>query len=298
MFDWGTSNLRVYVVEASGKILERKEWPLGVKFSEPSQLPMRFTEIMERLEAQFCCQYALLIGMIGSGMGWRDVPMLHGPLSIAEHASRLFPLDGTDAYIVPGVTAPSVVGLTDMMRGEETQAYGALRLLQKSNLLLCMPGTHSKWVSLKDNLIHGITTSITGELFELLSNNSVLHEQLRDAGSSFDQTGFREGLEIAKSGLGAQNLAFSVRPRALVNCKSIQANASSYLSGILIGSEILAMKTAFGVSEIAIIAEMGLAKLYEIACGTFAISAMVLDGAEAVCAGASKLHSAHHALKD
>ncbi|GAA6210183.1 2-dehydro-3-deoxygalactonokinase [Cognatishimia sp. WU-CL00825] len=292
VFDWGTTNLRAHAVDQGGNILRTITSPSGIKFIEPGTCPARFASIMGQLRESHRCKHAYLVGMIGSALGWHEVPMQPGPMNARQIAQNLSPVQGLPAVIVPGVTAPSIAGLPDMMRGEETQIFGACRIINRESFHLCLPGTHSKWVFLKDGAITNITTAMTGELFELLTNASILKQQVAKELHSVDLQAFKEGLAVAKTGLGAQILAFSTRPRSLVAGKPEGNNAANYLSGILIGSEIHAMCNALKtpVSEIALIAEDSISRLYALAFQEHDIKVRRIDGAHAVAMGAAMLH--------
>src|SRR3546814_4789014 len=60
------------------------------------------------------------------------------------------------------------------MRGEETQVLGALAALPATGGLVCLPGTHSKWVRVEDGALQGFATYMTGEVFDLLQGHSIL----------------------------------------------------------------------------------------------------------------------------
>ena len=294
VFDWGTTNLRAHAVDQGGNILASITSPSGVKFIEPGACPARFDSIMAQLRDSHGCQRAYLVGMIGSAMGWHEVPMQPGPMNAQELAQHLYSVQDAPAVIVPGVSAPSIAELPEMMRGEETQIFGASRILERNTFHLCLPGTHSKWVYVKDGAITNTTTAMTGELFELLSNASVLKQQVATEHPAIDLQAFEEGVAVAKTGLGAQLLSFSTRPRSLVAGKPEGNNAASYLSGILIGSEINAMSNALDstVSEIALIAEDSISQLYALAFEKHGINVRRVDGAQAVAMGAAMLHQA------
>lgn len=291
VFDWGTSNLRAYAVDAGGAILGRVSGR-GVKQTDREAFPRVYQHAMDRLQARFGCRHALLVGMVGSNLGWQEVAMSPAPQTRASVQAGLVALPGTAAHIVPGVSAPSLGGFPEMMRGEEVQVFGGLALSGQDEALLCLPGTHSKWVNCRGGAIQRISTAMTGELFDLLCHASVLKGHVTSELGGTGLAGFDEGVTVAQSGLGAVLLAFSTRPRALLSGRVDPVDGRGYLSGVLIGSEIQAMQQATGTRALLIVGEPELAGFYARAAGALGVTAQVIDGAAAIAAGAAEIHHA------
>ena len=173
--DWGTSRLRLYLCDAGGNVLARGE---GEGASVPD-CASRFAAAVAPWDKAHGILPAILSGMVGSTIGWREVAYLKCPArpsAIAAAASR-FDVDGRGVAILPGLTCRGKTGAPDVMRGEETQILGALRLhpnLARGRHIFCMPGTHAKWVSVTDGAVTQFQTALSGELFELLRRHSVL----------------------------------------------------------------------------------------------------------------------------
>src|SRR5689334_2477784 len=149
--DWGTSRLRLYLCDATGQVLARGE---GEGASVPD-CAGRFAAAVAGWDRAHGVLTAVLAGMVGSTIGWREVPYLKCPAQasgLAAAACR-FEADGRAIAILPGLSARGKTGAADVMRGEETQILGALHLqpqLTKGRHLICLPGTHTKWVTMTD----------------------------------------------------------------------------------------------------------------------------------------------------
>jgi 2-dehydro-3-deoxygalactonokinase len=220
--------------------------------------------------------------MIGSRQGWREVPYVSCPATPGEIAEGLERLDWGEgeAWIVPGLLDDSRPGQPDVMRGEETQVLGALAALSKAGGLVCLPGTHSKWVQVKDGAIQGFATYMTGEVYDLLQGHSILSRLMTKGAVSADRW-FLEGVELGQEG-GILNRLFSARSRALTGDLP-EDEVRSYLSGMLIGDE-LASAVASEPTEVYLLGAPALAALYEAALQKLGHKVASLD-ADAVAAG-------------
>ena len=86
---------------------------------------------------------------------------------------------GEREAIVPGVSYVGD-GRADVMRGEEVQLLGAVAAgMVDPMALVCHPGTHNKWATLRHGQIDRFRTVMTGELFNLLKEHSILSDLLR-----------------------------------------------------------------------------------------------------------------------
>ena len=175
--DWGTTHLRLFLCGEDGKVLDARNGP-GVS-SVRDDVGAAFFRQVEDWDGRHGKLPVVLCGMVGSSIGWREVAYLScpaRPAAIAKNA-LCFSMNGRQIALAPGLTCRNRVLAPDMMRGEETQILGALRCepkLMEGRQFLCMPGTHTKWVSLKDGVIEHFLTALTGELFDILHNHSVL----------------------------------------------------------------------------------------------------------------------------
>ena len=232
--DWGTSNLRVWAMGADGRVLAEAESDEGMG----KLAPEGFEATLLRLIAPWLNEYppVLACGMVGSRQGWREAPYRAVPCTPLDRAA-LIAAPTTDprlhVTIAPGLMQANPA---DVMRGEETQIAGALRLLPGYDGVLCLPGTHSKWAHVSAGEVVSFQTFMTGELFALLSTASVLRHGMQ--GSGWDDAAFDSAVADALSRperLGAR--LFSLRAQGLIAGLTPDA-ARARLSGLLIGMEL------------------------------------------------------------
>jgi 2-dehydro-3-deoxygalactonokinase len=192
---------------------------------------------------------------------------------------------------VPGLSCTNASGLFDVMRGEETQLLGALRLqprFAKGRHLFCLPGTHAKWVLVEDGAVIRFQTALSGELFALLSQHSVLARGAGDV--SPDHAAFAAGAAAARDEAGLLHLLFSTRSRQLSG-EIAQEEAASYLSGLIVGTEIAAALRLFAPQgQVVLVCTPALAALYGAVLARHDLGTTVLDGDDAVLAGLTFIH--------
>src|SRR4051794_30064634 len=171
--DWGTTNRRAYRIDASGKCADEFEDGKGVLSIASGDFPAAIAEIRKRLGDQ----PLLLPGMVGSNRGWIEAPYVPCPADIDAVVKGLVWAGERDA-IVPGVSYLGD-GRADVMRGEEVHLPGAVAGgLVDPDALVCHPGTHNKWVVVRGGSIESFRTVMTGELFNLLKEHSILADLL------------------------------------------------------------------------------------------------------------------------
>jgi 2-dehydro-3-deoxygalactonokinase len=290
--DWGTSRLRLFLCDAQGTVLARADGP-GVAEAGSNAGPV-FAQLTSGWDVGLP---AILSGMVGSTIGWREAAYLSCPVAaeaIAQGALRFLDA-GRDIAIVPGLSCRGPVGLFDVMRGEETQILGALRLqpeLARGRHLFCLPGTHAKWVLVEDGHVINFQTALSGELFALLSAHSVL---ARGAGAvSGDHAAFAEGLAVSRTTdkAGLLNLLFSTRSRQLAG-EIPKEQAASYLSGLIIGDDVAAALRLFVPrGRVALVCAPDLAALYATALAQHGFESARVSGDDAALAGLVFVHQA------
>ncbi len=223
----------------------------------------------------------LASGMIGSRQGWREAPYVPCPATIDELAEKLISLttkSGHRLTIVPGINTKNAADVPDVIRGEETQIFGALDSTASKQLFI-LPGTHSKWVQVCDNRIEHFATFMTGEVFAILCEHSILGRTMK--GSADDAKSFKQGFDYAMdervNGAGLLQQLFSARTLALFDRMPGEA-LHAYLSGLLIGGEIRGALELFGKgNEITIIGESALTTRYQRALSFAEKSARIAD---------------------
>ena len=244
--DWGTSALRGALLAADGRVLAEHAAPRGLLSVPPGGWAAAFGAEFGAWRAAHPGLPCLMAGMVGSRQGWVEAPYCPCPAGLADLAGALcwLPDDvaGADRLaIVPGLRT-EMNGVPDVMRGEETQVFGALRLLglmDAEQVTLVLPGTHSKWVTVRRGRITGFATHMTGEIYALLRQQSILARLLPTDDSGWDAEAFDAGLAGAALPGGLLHHLFSVRTLGLFDLVAGPALASR-LSGLLIGEELRA----------------------------------------------------------
>lgn len=233
--DWGSTHLRAYRYDGLGQVLEKRALPYGIR-----QLPEGgFEAAFAQATKAWPDVPVLACGMVGSRNGWLEVPYLDTPTSVTRLAgalTRMSTPDGRTLHLVPGLRDPS---RPDVMRGEETQVVGVVTqspdIATRGCLLL--PGTHSKWVSLLDGDVTGFATVMTGELFAVLTQHSILGAALPAAVD--DDAAFLRGVDTARESGAAGVLSRLFSARTLMLDGVLAGSAvPDYLSGLLIGDEL------------------------------------------------------------
>jgi 2-dehydro-3-deoxygalactonokinase len=260
--DWGSSALRAYCCAADGRILAAIRNNGGI-LNRAEPFEVRLAGVLAALQAEPAAA-VLMAGMIGSRQGWIEAPYVETPCGVARLAEQLTPVQNAlkrKVWIVPGLCDPSGPA-PDVMRGEETQLLG-LFASGRAAATVCLPGTHCKWVDVADGTIRHFKTYMTGEVFQLLSDHSILGRLMPPglAADADDWDAFDRALDHAARGGGLLSDIFAVRTLGLFD-QVPASGLKSYLSGLLIGHEIAAA-TATGQGEpVTIVGESRLAQRY------------------------------------
>jgi 2-dehydro-3-deoxygalactonokinase len=239
--DWGTTNLRAWALDAEGSVADRRDSPHGLLAVERG----RFTEVLAEVASDWLSSSpsrrmpVVLSGMVGSKLGWKEVPYLALPVALDELALHLAPVESSlhaAVRIVPGVKRDDLKQ-PDVMRGEETQIFGALHILKGQDGVFVLPGTHSKWAIVEKGKLISFRTYMTGEVYGLLRRSGTLSQLME--GERHDEAAFTEGVTRGASADagGLLHRLFSVRTLGLLD-QMPRANLASYLSGLLIGAEV------------------------------------------------------------
>lgn len=277
--DWGTSTFRAYRVSADGAVLEKRSAPLGILQVEGG----RFAQALESQVEDWLAAGegpVLMSGMIGSRQGWKEAPYVACPAGPEDIARGLIEVTwgaGRRAWIAPGLSSRDAAGVPDVMRGEETQILGVLDQLS-DQAWICLPGTHSKWVEVRERKISRFTTHMTGEVFAVMKTHSILSRMLDEAPP--DLACFDAGVRRARDSGGVLHHLFGVRARGLFGELPNQS-AASYLSGLLIGHELLSIPVA-AENEVCLLGSPELAQLYQRALEQLGRRSIPLDPDSAV----------------
>jgi 2-dehydro-3-deoxygalactonokinase len=261
--DWGTTACRAYLIGARGAVLARFADGPGILRVENGAFGAALRAAIEPWLAAHGALPILLSGMIGSRQGWIEVPYVECPAAIGALAAGLGriaePGLGPIA-VVPGMTAMNG-DMPDVMRGEETQVLGALALSGRADGWFLLPGTHSKWVEVADRRIVALRTFMTGEVFAVLKDHTILGRLMREGRDDADgfARGLAEGAALGSAG-ALLNRLFAARTYGLTDRLPATALAD-FLSGLLIGAEIAEAMTGRD-DTVTIVANPGLAGRY------------------------------------
>ncbi|MDB5941474.1 MAG: 2-dehydro-3-deoxygalactonokinase [Ramlibacter sp.] len=265
--DWGTSSLRGALLDADGRILDEISAPAGILNVPAGGFPAVFADHFAHWRSTGAS--CLISGMAGSRQGWREAPYCACPAGFADIASRLLWIEPRRIAIVPGLSCEDR-GVPDVMRGEETQVFGALHMLGLSDALLVLPGTHSKWVRVQAGRITQFRTFMTGELYALLRQHSILSRTLPAVEGELDADAFERGVAHARESVSLLHAAFSVRTLSLFDRLPAEA-MPSYLSGLVIGEELRAQGLSPGAEPVVVVGAPALTARYQLALASQAM---------------------------
>lgn len=275
--DWGTTNRRAYLIDSSGQRSDEFEDGKGILSIPDGGFPEAIAQIRSRLGDK----PLLMAGMIGSNRGWKEAPYVPCPAGIDELAKALV-WPGEREAIVPGVSFIGD-GRADVMRGEEVQLLGAVAAgLVDVNALVCHPGTHNKWTVLHQGRIQSFRTVMTGELFSLLKDHSILADLLKGPVEINDM--FRSAAKHAVFHESLPAELFSVRASVLLG-QMKKADAPSYASGLLIGTDVRIGLTVPTGAEVVVMGRPELTRLYAAALEQANRESTELDGEHCFLAG-------------
>ena len=294
--DWGTSNLRAWGVDDAGAVTFARSSAKGMGKLNREEFPGALNELLGDVVPASGNELDILIcGMAGARQGWLEAPYLEAPADLrgllqgAVHPEM--PEGRLRPAILPGVCQKGQGG-DNVMRGEETQLLGLAALQPGFSGVVCMPGTHSKWVQLNGTRIERFATAMTGEMFEVLRTHSVLRHSLQgELNGPGREAGFEAGVE---NGLAhpekLMGQLFQVRAGSLLSGRQPDWCAG-YLSGLLIGTEIGANRDWIGDSEVPLIGSTELCTLYAGALARIGARSRLVDATEAVIAGLTAARS-------
>ncbi|MBK5002313.1 2-dehydro-3-deoxygalactonokinase [Pseudomonas sp. S31] len=284
--DWGTTSLRAYKLAAGGQVLNQRALSSGIMQLPKGPRLIHGEACSDGFELAFhdvCGDWldaqpelpVIACGMVGSAQGWREAAYRETPANVASLGNALETVRsrrGTEVHIVPGVIQRST--LPNVMRGEETQVLGVLHSLPDEaagDLLIGLPGSHSKWVQVAEGCIERFDTFMTGEVFAVLSEHSILG-RTQQRGQGFDAAAFDRGVQVALSvdgDSGPLSTIFSARCLGLTGELNAAAQPD-YLSGLLIGHELAALATvqrrrrkAMALPAVLLIGNAGLCARYQ-----------------------------------
>jgi 2-dehydro-3-deoxygalactonokinase len=297
--DWGSSCLRSFLLDQQGNLLASRQSDAGIFKLKHRQ----FANVIRQQCQDWLpeCSLIMMAGMVGSRHGWHEVPYLPCPVNLPAlaKASQLLPTELVaitttepelaaatlpPIRLVPGLRCTDSNGIADVMRGEETQIFGALNISGLDQAWLCLPGTHSKWALVQQGRIVRFQSFLSGELFAVLRQHSSLsafcQQQSNDAGA------FIKGVtQAAIEHSSLLHQLFSVRAQVLT-AQLPEQSASDLLSGLIIGHELATARHRLtDHTPLLIVGNAELNQLYQQAAGFLGIVSKTISAEAASVAG-------------
>lgn len=284
--DWGSTGLRAFLIGADGLALVERATAQGASTLSGASA---YAAVLDEAAGDWMRARpelpVLACGMVGSQYGWVDVPYASCPADAQALAAGMRATPDGKARIIPGLLKDGDGLPPDLMRGEETQIVGALQLRAELREQACivLPGTHSKWAQVRGGRVERFATHMTGELYAVLRQHSVLGRLMQDSGG-FDEAAYCEGVEMARDAghLGMSHQIFSARSLGVTG-RLPGAALADYLSGLLIGHELRAglawrADAKLDHAPLALVGNPALCARYQLALQRYSgVQALVLD---------------------
>lgn len=289
--DWGTSHLRVWLMRADGVVLDHRRSDAGMGGLARDGFEPALRAVLPDLPRGRSLP-VVICGMAGSRQGWVEAPYVAVPAKppAGEDAARA-PVgrDDLTVFILPGMKQAKPA---DVMRGEETQVAGFMALNPRFDGVICLPGTHSKWVHVSAGEVVSFRTFLTGEMFALLAGQSVLRHSV--AAEGWDDAAFDSAVERGLTrAAGVAGDLFSLRAEALLEgLDTVVARAR--LSGLLIGMELGAARPYWLGQNVAVLGASGIAGAYARALEAQGLPVLMADADRMTLEG---LKAAYQSIK-
>ena len=286
--DWGTSSFRLWLIDRAGNVLAERRSNEGMMAAGKPGFAAVLQSHLDAVGAAPALP-VIICGMAGARQGWVEAGYVDTPAPLASVLKQAVTVPGQDRdiRILPGI-AQRDRKAPDVMRGEETQLLGALGLDAAGDALVCMPGTHSKWVSVRGGTVERFATFMTGELFGAVLHQTILSHAVAGADEAEDFGAFKPAVMAAfeRPALTA-NLLFQVRSGQLLH-GGTASSAREKISGTLIGLELAGgLAGEAPKAGITLVASGRLQMLYQLAFDTVGISVRSIGAEEAVRRGLS-----------
>lgn len=283
--DWGSTHVRAYAFDAQGEIVDRAQSSAGaLSLKNPQQFDDALTALVGRWAQQNPTAPLIACGMVGAKSGWREagyVALGEGASQVAALAAKLVYVDtsnGRALAIIPGIKSDE----PDVMRGEETQLIGS----GVTEGICVLPGTHCKWVQMKDGRVDSFATFYTGEMNALIREHSSVGALLNSAPDATDVAAFEMGLHYARAGAASWLHDLFVLRASVVTGKQSEAFVSTALAGWLLGCEISAALGMYPETRhVTLIASSALVPWYEQATRAFGVACDALNAEQATARG-------------
>ena len=284
--DWGTSSFRLWLVDRTGNVLSERRSHEGMMAAGRLGFPAVLQSHLDAVGAADGLP-VIICGMAGARQGWVEAGYVDTPAPLASILKQAVAVPGQhrDIRILPGIAQRDPIA-PDVMRGEETQLLGVLGMDAAGDALVCMPGTHSKWVKANGGTVERFATFMTGELFDAVSRETILSHAVTGADDAVDIDAFKSAVMAAfETPALAANLLFQVRSGQLLY-GGTPSSAREKISGTLIGLELAAgLAEAIPGTGITLVASGRLEVLYQLAFDTVSVPVRCIGAEDAVRRG-------------
>jgi 2-dehydro-3-deoxygalactonokinase len=281
--DWGTSNLRAWRRSATGQVFAEASSDRGMARLDRAGFEPALLDLIDGWLPQGRKTPVIACGMAGARQGWTEVPYRLAPCKPVVRNSFGCPETSDPRLMVRVLAGIKQITPPDVMRGEETQIAGVLLENPGFAGVLCLPGTHTKWVEISDGVIARFQTFMTGELFNLLAAHSVLRHSVDGAG--WDRNAFADSVKSMIS--APQDFAgrlFSIRADGLISGTD-HAVANARLSGILLGAELAATRRYWQGREVTIVGNGTQSEVYAEGLRTLDQNPRIVDASSVTLSG-------------
>ena len=301
--DWGTSRLRADLYELQDGVAEvlASTTGCGVRDSRMRSQQVLLDAIEPHNRRLEHSPLVLLAGMVTSNIGWYPLECVPCPIALESilDACAEKSLEGQATVAIRGLRCTNYLGAPDFMRGEELQLLGWYKARQRTGAnLLCLPGTHTKWVHVADGVVDVFQTSVTGELFDLLGRHSVLltlDQQSASTVPEFQLTAFIAGVrKVLETGADISHLLFSARGQMLAQQMTAE-KVRDYFAGLLVGADVReARRTVMAHgAQVTIIGNERLTRQFSLAMREFSIEHEAFSASAAKREGFLSLYRKH-----
>jgi len=304
--DWGTSNLRVFAFDEQNHVIAKKRSDKGMAGIDAYQFEETLLAIIDGWLTTDIRTPIFACGMVGAKQGWQEAAYRSIPCTPISDVA-LTHVRTTDprinVMILPGL-ANSNTQSPDVMRGEETQLAGLVHATPLFDGAVCLPGTHSKWVTMQQGVVADFQTFMTGELFSLLCEHSLLRHSVTIAEQSatdrytirnpesVDSTFLETAVQAAQHPETVPGKLFHIRADSLLHAMQPDI-AKANLSGLLIGQEIGCNKHRWSDPHVTIIGAGTIATLYASTLTKLGVEVVTMNADDATIAGLSYVATQH-----
>ena len=257
--DWGTSFFRAYLIEDE-LVSDKIETSDGMKFIQQNNFEKKFISLIEKWLIRDHVVEVFASGMLGARQGWMEAPYEKTPCNLNK-INNVSPIVKDNRFSLKIFSGVSQINPPDVMRGEETQVAGFFNKNLNFKGSVCLPGTHSKWVKVKNGLIEHFKTYMSGELFEVIKKNTVLTHSLMSEKIDKKEL-LNSANKIFKNPENLTRALFQIRADDLINSRKPEIY-NSRLSGYLLGIELLGAREYWEKRDIALIGGEKVMELYE-----------------------------------